>query len=146
MSNATSIGLPGVGTIRAGISLANPAPQLSSPGQHGTSWQQQQLQQTNEAAQMQMSSASKKSAAMNASIQSYNPPSPFSPAQRYALQDTISSGASATLVKNGQSLISNNLDLTQGTQNTQARIAAARRQVGHMTPQRSDNLAISMAS
>ena len=94
-----------------------------------------------------MSSASKKNS-VNASQQSFNPPSPFSPAQRYALQDTISSGASATLVKNGQSLISNNLDLNQGTTNSQmqARIAAAQRQVQYLTPQRSDNMTNTLQS
>jgi len=115
MSNASSIGLPGIGTLRAGINIASPTPNSR--------------QQTTAQHQVNMSASKQQS-----SLQSFNPPSPFSPAQRFAMQDTISSGASATLIKNGQSLISNAFDLTQKSSNSsiQNRIMAAQRQVQHL--------------
>jgi len=65
------------------------------------------------------------------------------------MQDTIYSGASSTLIKNGQSLISNTLDLTQGSSNSQtkARIQAAQRQIQHLnTPQRPSNHSMSQSN
>lgn len=140
MSNATSIGLPGVGTIRDGIALASPSPNvLRSPGQAQQAWSRG----GGDPSTTYMSASSSKKAAANTSQQSWNPPSPFSPAQR--MQDTTVSGGSATLIKNGQTLISsNNYELTQGSgmnSAVKARIAAAQRQIGYMTPQRSDALA-----
>ena len=77
-----------------------------------------------------------------------NQPSPFSPAQRMAVPTgaTLNSsvGGSATLIKNGQSLISNQLDLTQGTMQgssaIQARWQAAQRQVQHLQQPKANSL------
>ena len=47
---------------------------------------------------------------MNQSTQSFNPPSPFSPAQRQALQDQLQGSA-----VQGQTVISSPFDLTQNS-------------------------------
>jgi hypothetical protein len=65
------------------------------------------------------------------------------------LQETVSSGQSATLIKNGQSLISNTLDLTYASGNSsavQARIEAAQRKVQYLnTPQKGNALGGSLS-
>ena len=56
-------------------------------------------------------SMGQKPSGMNQSTQSFNPPSPFSPAQRQALQEQLQGSA-----VQGQTMISSPFDLTQNSE------------------------------